>query len=241
MELEKWGEAEYTALVLSLKANVDEKYRKFNQGLIPTSDLILGVRLPLLRSMAKYIARGDYRAYFSVAKDDTYEEILLQGLVIGFVKTDLEELLSLVRDFIPKINNWAVCDSFCSGLKAVEKNRAQFFHFLKSYLASNQEFQVRFAVVLLMDYYINEEYIDQLYPLLDEIRQDGYYVKMAIAWAISVCYIKFEEKTTDYLKENHLDDFTYNKALQKIIESNRVSAEKKAWIRGMKRKGSFKS
>ena len=95
---------------------------------------------------------------------------------------------------------------------------------------------MRFGVVMLLDYYIEEAYIDRVLRLLNEARHDGYYVKMAVAWAVSVCYVKFPEKTMEYLKNNTLEDFTYNKALQKITESLRVGRDEKELIRSMKRK-----
>jgi 3-methyladenine DNA glycosylase AlkD len=89
---------------------------------------------------------------------------------------------------------------------------------------------------MMLDHFVTEEYIDQVLPLLDQVRHEGYYVKMGVAWAISVCYVKYPEKTMEYLKKSALDDFTYNKSLQKILESYRVDQASKAIIRGMKRK-----
>lgn len=214
----------------------DEKYREFQKRLCPGKDNILGVRLPLLRNLAKQIAKSDWKVYMKEAKDEYYEEVMLQGLVIGYVKADIEEILNLAMDFIPKIDNWAVCDSFCTGLKFTKKNKERVLKYIKSYLSAEKEFEVRFGVVMLLEFYIEDSYIDKVLLLLDEVKHEGYYVKMAVAWAISICYIKFPEKTMKYLKNNSLDDFTYNKALQKITESLRVDREIKILIRSMKRK-----
>ena len=107
--------------------------------------------------------------------------------------------------------------------------------FIQPYLKSNKEFEIRFAVVIILNYYITEDYIDLILETLDEVKHEGYYVKMAVAWAISLCFVKFEEKTMNYLKNNKLDDFTYNKSLQKICESLRVDKDTKAIIKSMKR------
>jgi 3-methyladenine DNA glycosylase AlkD len=154
----------------------------------------------------------------------------------GLVKTDVEQKLRLIAGFIPKINNWAVCDSFSAGLVFVKKNKQRVWDFLITYSDSVKEFELRFISVMLMDYFIDEEHIDAVLKLFDGIRHEGYYVKMAVAWALSVCFVKFPEKTMEYLKNSSLDDFTYNKALQKIIESNRVDGNTKNLIRSMKRK-----
>jgi len=219
-----------------LKDLAQEEYRKFTSALIPGDAVILGVRLPLIRNMAKEIAKGDWREYLVYADDEYFEEIMLQGFVIGLVKTDAEERLRLIASFVPKISNWSVCDSFCNGLKFVKKNKERVWEFLQPYLSSEREFDLRFAVVMMMDHFIEEEYIDRILRLLDSIRHEGYYVKMAVAWALSVCYVKFPQKTMEYLQHNMLDGFTYNKALQKIIESNRVDSGTKDLMRRMKRK-----
>ena len=100
----------------------DDEYKKFQENLCPDNDNIVGVRLPLLRDLAREIAKGDWRTYIKTAQDEYYEEIMLQGMVIGCVRTDVEERLRYITNFVPKIDNWGVCDSFCSGLKFTKSN-----------------------------------------------------------------------------------------------------------------------
>lgn len=213
----------------------DEKYKEFHSGLCPNTNNIVGVRVPILRNYAKELASGDFRKYLKNAKNDYYEEIMLQGMVIGLAKMDIEERLKYIEGFVPKIDNWAICDVFCAGLKFVNKNKEQVWKFLQKYTKSKEEFELRFLIVMMLDFYITEEYINKVIALLDSIKHTGYYVKMAISWTISVAYVKYPKITMEYLKNNTLDDFTYNKALQKILESYRVSDEDKKIIRGMKK------
>ena len=214
----------------------DEEYRKFSSSLIPNVDNILGVRLPELRKLAKNIAKGDWRTYLAQADNRYFEETMLQGLVIGYAKTDIEERLRYVADFVPRIDNWSVCDSFCTGLKFTKNHRSLMWDFLQPYLSSDKEYEIRFGVVMLLLYFVEDEYIERGLQWMDRIRHEGYYVKMAVAWAISVCYVKYPEPTMAFLKNNTLDDFTYNKALQKIIESLRVDSGTKHVLRSMKRR-----
>lgn len=213
--------------------------KKFTESLHPGIEHVLGIRIPALRRLAAQIAKDDWQSYLRTA--DTYymEERMLQGMVIGHLKMkDTEEYLALVAKFIPLINSWSVCDTFdfCGKQRFVDKNKEKVWQFLEQWMASDKEYEIRFGVVMAMGHYIDEEYIDKVLQWMDRISHEGYYVKMAVAWSLSVCYVKFPEKTMNYLKKNHLDDFTYNKALQKIVESYRVSAEDKEVIRSMRRK-----
>lgn len=214
----------------------DEKYKTFHSGLCPNTDNIIGVRMPKLREISKEIAKKDWRQFLENTKEDYYEETLVKGLVISYAKCDANERLKYIENFVPKIDNWATCDSFCNSLKFTKKNMNLVWNFLKLYLDSNREFEIRFAVVMILSYYITEDYIDDVLEILNKINHEGYYVKMAVAWAISVCFVKFEDKTMKFLKNNNLDDFTYNKSLQKICESLRVDRNTKYIIRSMKRK-----
>ncbi|MCU6796418.1 DNA alkylation repair protein [Paenibacillus sp. WQ 127069] len=214
----------------------EEKYQKFTAALIPNINNVLGVRLPELRKLAKMIAKSDWRTYLDQADSEYFEEVMLQGMVIGYIQTDSAEFLRYVADFVPKIDNWSVCDSFCIGLKFTLTNKETMWDFVQPYLLSKHDYDIRFGVVMLLDYYIEEEYISRVLERLDSIKHEGYYVKMAVAWALSICYVLLPEPTMIYLKSNSLDKMTYNKALQKITESYRVDQETKRLIRSMKRK-----
>ena len=216
----------------------DEEYRKFSSRLLPGCNNILGVRLPLLRKLAKTIADGNWRNYIDSAanvNERYFEEIMLEGIVIGLLKTEPELLLSYISEFIPRIDNWSVCDSFCTGLKFTKKNKDRVWDFLQPYLDSEKEFEVRFGLVMLLNYYIEDGYIDLILKRIEGLRLEGYYAKMAAAWTVASCYIKYPERTKVFLFANSLDDYTFNKALQKIIESYAVDPVNKTLIKSLKR------
>ncbi|MDO5845035.1 MAG: DNA alkylation repair protein [Methanocorpusculum sp.] len=218
-----------------LKNLSEPKYREFSSKLLPGTENVLGVRLPHLRNLAKEISKGDWKGYLKNACDDSFEEIMIQGLVIGYAKAEPSEIISALKDFIQKIDNWSVCDSTVMGLKAAAKNQKVFFDFAKKYIENDREFFIRFGAVMLLAHFVNAEYIDRVLLLLDSVKHDGYYAKMAIAWAVSVCYVKFPKETLVFFKKCSLDDWTFNKSIQKIKESFRVSAEDKAMLEKMKR------
>lgn len=228
---------DYEKLDAHLKQLADDKYREFHGGLIPNVETVFyGVRVPALRKLAKQIVKADWRAFVERTKDsDVYEMNMLCGMVTALAKCEFEEKLTYVEKFIPCINNWAVCDVVCGDMKDVKKNMERMFAFIQPYLSSQEEYEVRFAVVILMQYFLTEEYIDRVLEIYDSIRHEGYYVKMAVAWGISICFVKHRDVTLDYLLSCNLDDFTYNKGIQKMIESLRVSKDDKQMLRGMKR------
>lgn len=234
---ESWDDEDYFELINYIKSLKDIKYIGFQEKIIPGVKDLIGVRIPYLRKISKDISKGNWRDYLEISKDDYFEEIVLQGMVIGNMKVEFFELEGYIRKFVPKINNWSICDTFCSGLKQTKKYKENMFEFLKQYLYSKNPWEVRFSVVMMLEYFVDDDYIDEIFKYCNDIDSDEYYVKMAIAWLISVCFVKFEEKTMIYLISNELDNFTYNKALQKIIESNRVDKDTKDLIRSMKRKG----
>ena len=226
LELKVRGELQFLA---------EDGHRKFSENLIPGVDNILGIRTPILRELAKEIIKDDPERYIKETTEVYFEELMLKGLIIGNMKSDINHILNLTSFFIPKINNWAVCDSFCASLKITKKNKELVWDYLQQYAISNQTYQIRFFVVMMLDYYDQEEYLARIFKIFDSITNDDYYVQMAIAWAISVFFIKCETTTMKYLKNNQLDKFTYNKSLQKIRESLRVNKETKEIIETMKR------
>lgn len=216
----------------------DEKYKKFHSNLCPGTDNILGVRVPVLRNYAKELSNKYSTDYLlNEIDEEYYEEIMLKGMLIGLnKKLERKELEKYIKEFAPKIDNWAVCDVFCAGLKITKKYKKEMFELIKEYLASKREFELRFAIVMILDYYIEKEYLEKDFNIFNQIKSDKYYVKMAVAWAISICLIKFYNETIEYLENNtFLDNWTYNKAIQKAIESYRITNEQKHELRKMKK------
>lgn len=219
-----------------LEVLAEPSYQKFSSRLLPGVDNILGVRLPKLRKIAKDIAREDWKCYLNrVAPEDTFEEVMLHGMIIGYLKEDIETILTEIEKFVPRITNWSLCDSFCIGLKCTRSYPQNMWEFLKKYFRSTQPYELRFAIVMLIDYYIDDEHIQDGLRYLDAVNHEDYYVKMAVAWAISMYYVHLPEPTMPYLLDNHLDDFTYNKALQKICESRCVNNDTRKLIKTLKR------
>ena len=213
----------------------DEDYKKFNQKLCPdTKYKMIGIRIPKLREIAKELAKKNYNP--DDIDNEYFEEVVVQGFTIGYSKMELKEKLKYIKKFVPKIDSWAICDTFCPTLKIKEKDKNEVWNFILPYLNSKKEFEVRFAIIMMLDYYIVDEYIDLVLENLDNVKNEGYYAKMAVAWVLAETGIKYYSKLMSFLKgKNNLDDFTYNKAIQKMRESSRISMEQKEILKKMKK------
>lgn len=216
-----------------LSQMADPGYRNFIMPLMPGVSDVVGVRLPQLRRLAREIARGDWRTYLGEENGGCFEERMLRGMVIGCLRCSSAEKLEHVARFVPQIDNWAVCDSFCWTLRRNE--REPMWRFIQPYFHSPAEYDVRFAAVMALRNFIDGEHLEALLATFDGIRHEGYYARMAVAWAVSVAFVKFPDRTLEWLRGCLLDDWTCNKSIQKIVESLRVDDQAKRTVRAMKR------
>ncbi len=218
-------EEEIRTRLLSL---AEPSYQKFASSLIPGCENMVGVRIPAIRNIAKELVKQGPFEYLNGAQEQFFEETMLKALIIGNLREDLDTVLEQVTRFVPKITNWSICDSFCAELKITRRYSEQVWDFLQPYLQSDGTYEIRFAVVMLLRYYIDQAHLSKLFLIFNQIHHPDYYVKMAVAWAISMCYLQFPQETMAYLKDNGLDDETYHKALQKIRDSRQVDQQTKA-------------
>lgn len=209
----------------------DNKYSAFSTNIIPNAKNILGVRMPKLRAYAKELAKNPDVLAFQ--DDFYYEETLLRGMIIGYMKADVETRLQYISEFVPKIDNWGVCDSFCSTLKFADKNQERVWEFIQPYANSEKEFEQRFCAVMLLGYFVNSEYIDKTLEMLCKINTEKYYSSMAVAWALVECFIKFREKAEPFIYGNIFDKMTLKRTVRKICDSYRVDENTKNLMRNV--------
>ena len=168
-----WNAAEYADFLQTLKALADPAYKAFHERLCKTSRAeILGVRSPETKRIAKEIAKGDAAGFLQLAGDSYYEELLIKGFVIAFLKVPLVEKRPMIDEFIPQIDNWAVCDCFCAALKPKRGEEDVLYRLCLDYLAKTGEYERRAAIVLLMDHLVTEAYIDRIFKLLADVQCD---------------------------------------------------------------------
>lgn len=222
----------------------DKELAKLTAKICPDTNIdeILGIKIPELRKIAKKIAvSNEFEQYIEESDRKTYkryiEETIMVGLVIAYSKIKLEQKLKYLKKYVPQIKNWLINDTVCATLKVKkEQDQSMLWDFIIPYLKSKNQFEVRFAVIMLLHNFIIEEYVDKVIAQLDKIDNKEYYAEMAVAWTLAEIGIKFNDKAMKYLKgNNNLDKFTFNKTLQKMRESYRIPKEQKEELKAMKR------
>ncbi|MBQ7956479.1 MAG: DNA alkylation repair protein [Clostridia bacterium] len=212
----------------------DKKYKEFNSKLIPniSPDTQIGVRIPHIRQIAKEIRNTDEADNFLKNLPHKYfEENNLHGYLLETVK-DFDETIKLTEEFLPYIDNWATCDTISP--KVFRKNLPALYEKIKSWLKSEKTYTVRFGVNMLMKFFLDESFTDEVLSLVAEIESDEYYVNMVRAWFFATAMAKQREKTLPYFENKALDKWTHNKAIQKCVESYRISDKDKKLLKEMK-------
>lgn len=219
-----------------ISRNIDLEYRDFHSNLLPNIEVeILGVRLPVLRQIAKSVSFDDIEDTYLQTEMDSHEIILVHGLLVSRAKVELEERFSMIEAFVPNIKSWAICDTFCSSLKFAKKSLDETWSFLSRYKNARDEYTYRFLIIMYMQYFLTDQYVDTVLDLINVDDSEYYYVKMAKAWLIATAVINYEDRVIELLKHSKLDIFTHNKAIQKARESFRVSKEMKEYLNTLKK------
>ena len=223
-----------TDLYRKLYALQDLKYRDMQIKIIPTvePESVIGVRTPELKSIAKDILKdGNYKGFLEELPHRYFEENQLQAFIISGIK-DLNECMEDLETFLPYVDNWATCDQMSP--KIFRKHKDVLFSHIKEWVNSEKTYTVRFGVGMLMEHFLDDDF-DPLYPeLVAKLRSEEYYVNMMIAWYFATALAKQYESILPFIEEKRLDDWTHNKAIQKSLESRRITEEQKLYLKSLK-------
>ncbi|MBR1654391.1 MAG: DNA alkylation repair protein [Clostridia bacterium] len=232
----EWNAKTYQSFIQYLITQKDEKYKEFHSSLVLNSKYeMIGIRVPTMRKIAKKISKTNIEEFLKYAQNKYYEEIMIQGLLISHIK-DEALFYKHFKDYISKIDNWALCDTFCSSIKIVEKFEDKYFKEAVKMSLNKKEFIARIGLVIILDHFINEKNLDTIFDTLNKIESDKFYINMSEAWLICEMYTKFPKETKTFIKSNNLNKFTHNKAISKIHDSYRVSKEEKEYLNSLRRK-----
>ena len=225
----------YAAFREKLVKLADDKYREFSKKGIPCDRPFLGVRIPEIRKLVKEIPPKDFDEFLA-ARPVAIEEVIARGFLIA--RLPYEKMLEVFDSQIELLDNWCTVDTFCAALrKTVKKHEDDFWECKVEKLLKNQnEFAVRIGIVAMLDFYVNSRYLQLIFIKIEELKNhDEYYVRMALAWLITECFIKFPNETYEYMNYSNLDKWTFNKAISKICDSYRVDSEMKEEVKRMRK------
>lgn len=213
----------------------DLKYAQFESALTPGVDksLFIGVRVPNIRMIAKEFEKdAEYLDFLNELPHKYFDENMLHCVLISNIK-DYGECLKRVDEFLPYVDNWAVCDIMSP--KCFKKNKDDLIKHIKRWMKSKKTYTIRFGIEMLMSHFLDEDYQKEYLDLVAVIRSKEYYVNMMIAWFFATALAKQYNDSIKYLEENKLDIWTHNKTIQKAIESYRISDIQKNYLRTLKR------
>ena len=212
----------------------DMKYRDMQIKIIPNidKDTIIGVRTPLLRSYAKQLSkRDDLNIFLDDLPHKYFDENQLHAFIISEIR-DYSKCLNEVDRFLPYVDNWATCDQMSP--KIFKKNKQALLETVKQWIGSDKTYMIRFGIGMLMEHYLDEDF-DLSYPeIVAGIRSDEYYINMMIAWYFATALAKQYDSILPFIKEKRLDVWTHNKAIQKSVESYRITDEQKEYLKTLK-------
>ena len=214
----------------------DLKYRDMQIRIIPTVDpkSIIGVRTPELRAIAKEMLKeGDYSDFLKALPHGYFEENQLHAFIISGIK-DMDVCMKELEIFLPYVDNWATCDQMSP--KVFKKHREELLHHIEEWIRSDKTYTVRFSVGMLMEHFLDEDF-DPVYPdMVAALRSEEYYINMMIAWYFATALAKQYESIIPYIEKRKLDQWTHNKAIQKSVESYRITDEQKKYLKTLKTK-----
>lgn len=219
-----WTEDKYNDFLNELNNKKDVKYQEFTEHIVNSHVPLMGVRLPVLRDIAKMVSKTNIDEFVKYYQGKTYEEKMIFGLAIAY-SNNIMTYDKYLEDYSNEIVDWSLCDSVANSLKLIKKHNDHFYPFVIKMLNSDKEFQIRFGIILMLSHYLNDNYIDRVIDNIVKIKSDKYYVNMAIAWLLCELYIKYPNQIDRYFNSNYFDKFVLNKAISKISDSYRISKE----------------
>lgn len=227
---------QYADFRTKLASLSDDEYRKFCMRGIPCDRPFIGVRIPEIRKLVNNIPKESIDDFIK-AKPVAIEEVIARSFAIARLPYD--KMIKVFDSQIELLDNWCTVDTFCAALrKTIKKHEAEFLNQkVEKLLKARNEFSVRFGIVSLLDFYVKPDYLFLIYDRIEALKKrDEYYIKMALAWLLAECFIKFPDETFSYLKSSSLESWTFNKAISKICDSYRVEPEVKEYLKTQRKK-----
>ena len=213
----------------------DKKYRDFQVKLFPTVNpsAVIGVRTPYLRKLAKVFVKEDYSSFLRKLPHKYFDENQLHAFIISEIK-NYDDCITYTNKFLPYIDNWATCDQLSP--KVFNKHTDMLLKEIEIWMKSKKTYTIRFAIGMLMRYYLDDNFKIEYLDIVSNIKSDEYYVNMMIAWFFATALAKQYDSAIPYIENKKLDTWVHNKTIQKAIESYRITKEQKEYLKSLKQK-----
>ena len=217
-----------------LRDAAEPELATFNSKLTPGKDGIIGVRVPVIRYIARKVVHDGWEQILD-GEPESFEEEMLRGVVIATAPVTVEERISLTEDFLDYVDNWATCDIFCNSWRFTKGDSEAVWDYFSELMGSGEEYRMRVSVIARMSHFDDEGHSRMLLEDLATHDNPGYYYRMGAAWAVSVVYVHHPDMVEELLRSGRLEVWTHNKSIQKIRESRRVSKEDKERLNALRR------
>ena len=229
----KWSKRSIVRFSKDLGKFKDLKYLDFNKKIIFTNKKMIGIRVPVLRRIAREIKKTNFIDFLDFFDESSFEMVFLYGIILSYI-SDFEIFIKYFNIFLEMVDNWAVCDMCLTSIDIIKNNREEMLKYIKMYVKSEREFICRVGVILLLYYYLNDKYINEVIDIVSCINNNKYYVNMAIGWLLSETFISYKKLIFNNL--NRFDDEIINICVCKIRDSKRVDINDKNMILKYKKK-----
>ncbi|MBR5154360.1 MAG: DNA alkylation repair protein [Alphaproteobacteria bacterium] len=219
-----------TKILNTLQQQKEEEYKNFSLKLLPKDTKLLGVRIPIIKKLAKDMLKSNQgELYLSISLDEFVyqEEKMLYSLLIAYEKTALLTKINRIKKYVPYIKNWSECDTFCAALKDIKENQEDWYKEMLLYLDSSKEYEIRFFYVIALNYFISDTYLPRILEAIKTQKYFGFYDRMAVAWFLSMAFVKYENEIRHFLKNTSLDSLVYQKTISKIKDSYQIKQKAK--------------
>ena len=211
----------------------EPRLAEFNSKLTPGKDCIIGVRVPVIRDIARRVVGDDWRQILD-GEPESFEEEMLRGVVIATAPVTADERIRLTEDFLHYVDNWATCDIFCNSWKFKKGESEKVWHYFSSLIDSGEEYRMRVSLIARMSLFKDRDRMLLLAEDIESHDHPGYYYRMGAAWAASMIYVGFPDIGMSMLESGRMEAWTHNKTIQKAVESYRITPEQKAYLKTLK-------
>lgn len=230
-----WTNEDYKQFLSFLESKKNEDYKNFEKTLMPEVDNLLGIKPSEIKKIARDICNGNENEFLNYNTNTYYEENLLHGFIITNTQKINNEIMEKLDNYLQNINDCTTCDLICNNFKIIKKNKEAYLKYIYNHITSNNPWKKRFAYKILINYYLEESYLTQIFTLAERYNTEDHNVNMAVAELISSAYLKYPNMTLPFISNNKLNALTQNNIIKNIKRSPKTTNNEKMKLNKLKK------